>query len=64
MTSHVRSALCTLLHFLKTKEFLFQEKFINVVSRLASIMKGMINPFLVGIGILDNSQLSTELNCD
>ena len=48
-----------LLHFFfKTKEFLFQGKgFINVESRLASIMKGMINPFLVVLGLTDLPKL-------
>ena len=41
------------IFFFKTKEFLFQDKgFINVESRLASIRKGMINQFLVGLGLL------------
>ena len=30
------------------------KSFVNVESRLASIMKGMINPFLFGIGLHNN----------
>ena len=38
--------------FATLKKNLFQDKgFINEESRLSSIMKGMINPFLVGLGL-------------
>ena len=54
-----------LLHFKKNKrvfyqtnQFLFQDKsFINVEFRLASIMKCMINPFLVVLGLIDLPKL-------